>query len=32
MIATLIEQPPKITESLVRFSSEFENMLQITRQ
>lgn len=31
MITTLIEQPPKITESLGKFSTEFEQMLGITR-
>ena len=31
MLATLVEQPPKITESLAKFSSEFERLLGITR-
>jgi hypothetical protein len=31
MIATLVEQPPKISESLVKFSTEFERVLGITR-
>ena len=31
MIATLIEQPPKITDSLGKFSTEFEQVLGITR-
>jgi hypothetical protein len=31
MMATLAEQPPRIAASLVRFSSEFEETLSITR-
>jgi cob(I)alamin adenosyltransferase len=31
MMVTLSEQPPKITESLKKFSSEFEQTLGITR-
>ena len=31
MLATLVEQPPKITEALAKFSSEFERLLGITR-
>lgn len=31
MTATLAEQPPKITASLVKFSNEFEKALSITR-
>jgi hypothetical protein len=31
MMATLVEQPPKITESLRRFSTEFERAFGITR-
>lgn len=30
MMATLVEQPPKITESLRRFSAEFEQTFGIT--
>ena len=31
MMATLIEQPPKITASMAKFSAEFENAFGITR-
>ncbi len=31
MIATLVEQPPKIADALSRFSREFEQALGITR-
>ncbi len=31
MIATLLEQPPKIGNSLVKFSAEFERTFGITR-
>ncbi len=31
MTATLAEQPPKITASLVKFSNEFEKILSIKR-
>ena len=31
MMATLTEQPPKITEALTTFSTEFENAFGITR-
>lgn len=31
MMATLAEQPPKITESLRKFSAEFEQSFGITR-
>jgi hypothetical protein len=31
MIATLTEQPPRITESIKQFSAEFEKTLGITR-
>lgn len=31
MTATLVEQPPKITAALVKFSSEFEKTLGIHR-
>ena len=31
MLATLVEQPPKITEALTKFSGEFERLLGITR-
>ena len=31
MMATLIEQPPRISESLSKFSAEFERNLGITR-
>jgi aspartokinase len=31
MFATLVEQPPKISASVVKFSSEFESALGITR-
>jgi hypothetical protein len=31
MSATLVEQPPKITEQITKFSEEFEKMLSITR-
>jgi hypothetical protein len=31
MMATLAEQPSKITDSLTKFSSHFERMLGITR-
>lgn len=32
MSATLAEQPPKISEELARFSSEFEKCLGISRE
>ena len=32
MLATLAEQPPKITESIVKFSAEFERFFGLTRQ
>ena len=31
MMATLVEQPPKITGSISQFSKEFEQVLGITR-
>jgi len=31
MLATLVEQPPKIGDALVKFSAEFERALGITR-
>jgi nitrate reductase cytochrome c-type subunit len=31
MMATLVEQPPRISESLSKFSAEFERNLSITR-
>jgi hypothetical protein len=31
MMATLVEQPPKITECLRTFSTEFERVFGITR-
>jgi hypothetical protein len=31
MMATLIEQPPKITETISKFSADFEHALGITR-
>ena len=31
MLGTLIEQPPKIAEALVKFSAEFERAFGITR-
>lgn len=31
MMATLAEQPPKITESLRKFSADFEGMMGITK-
>ena len=31
MIGTLMEQPPKVTETIARFSSEFEKTLGIVR-
>lgn len=31
MLASAAEQPPKITEALKKFSSEFEAILRITR-
>ena len=31
MLGTLLEQPPKIAESLVKFSAEFERACGITR-
>jgi len=31
MIATVSEQPPKITEAIVKFSAEFDKALHITR-
>jgi hypothetical protein len=31
MISTLMEQPPKVTETIARFSSEFEKTLGIVR-
>ena len=31
MIATVTEQPPKITEAVVKFSAEFDKALQIKR-
>jgi hypothetical protein len=31
MMATLIEQPPKITAAMAGFTTEFENMFGITR-
>jgi len=31
MLATLAEQPPKISEALRKFSAEFEKSLEITR-
>jgi hypothetical protein len=32
MLATLVEQPPKVAEALVKFSAEFERSLGITRR
>jgi hypothetical protein len=32
MSATLVEQPPKITAEMTRFSQEFEKALSINRQ
>ena len=32
MIATLIEQPPKIANALVRFSADFESVFGISRR
>jgi hypothetical protein len=32
MIETLVEQPPRINEALIRFSGEFERALGIKRQ
>ncbi len=32
MMATLVEQPPKIATALSQFSAEFERMLGITRR
>jgi hypothetical protein len=32
MIATLVEQPPKISETIGKFSAEFEKAFGITRQ
>ena len=32
MLATLVEQPPKIADALARFSAEFERSLGITRR
>jgi hypothetical protein len=31
MMATLLEQPPKITAAMTKFSTEFENAFGITR-
>jgi hypothetical protein len=31
MMATLVEQPPKIADALVKFSAEFEQALGLTR-
>jgi len=31
MMATLVEQPPRIADALVKFSAEFERALGITR-
>ena len=31
MLATLLEQPPKISDALVQFSAEFERAFGITR-
>jgi len=31
MMATLVEQPPRVSESLSKFSSEFERTFGITR-
>ena len=31
MMATLVEQPPKIAEALVKFAAEFERAFGITR-
>ncbi len=31
MVASLVEQPPKIAAALTRFSAEFERALDITR-
>jgi hypothetical protein len=31
MLATLVEQPPRVSESLSKFSAEFERHLGITR-
>jgi hypothetical protein len=31
MIGTLVEQPPKVTESIARFSAEFEKAFGIVR-
>jgi hypothetical protein len=31
MIGTLMEQPPKVTEAIGRFSAEFERVFGITR-
>ena len=31
MMATVVEQPPKIADALLRFSTEFEQALGITR-
>ncbi len=31
MMATLVEQPPKIADALARFSADFERALNITR-
>jgi hypothetical protein len=32
MMATLVEQPPRIADSLAKFSAEFERALGITRR
>jgi hypothetical protein len=32
MMATLVEQPPKIADALLKFSAEFERPLGITRR
>jgi hypothetical protein len=32
MLATLVEQPPRIAETLGKFSAEFERALGITRR
>ena len=32
MIGTISEQPPKATQALLKFSTEFEKMLGITRE
>ena len=32
MLATLVEQPPRIAETLAKFSAEFERALAITRR